>query len=88
MKNATTLLGVKKFTSKDGRNFCVLETSAPFSEHEIQNGCAGSRVEEVFLPEILHGKVDSLTVGGQIAFDYSVVGGRAYVDDVYDVKAK
>lgn len=88
MKNATILLGVKKFTSKDGRNFCILETSVPFSDREIQNGCRGSRVEEVFLPDRLHGKADSLTVGGQIAFDYSVTGGRAYVDDVYDVKAK
>ena len=88
MKNATILLGVKKFTSKDGRNFCILETSVPFSDREVQNGCRGSRVEEVFLPDELHAKSDALTVGGQIAFDYQVVSGRAYVDDVYDVKAK
>lgn len=88
MKNATICLGVKKFTSKDGRNFCVLETSAPFSDREIQNGCKGSRVEEIFLPDHLHGKADGLTIGGQIAFDYTVVSGRAYVDDVYDVKTK
>jgi hypothetical protein len=88
MKNATICLGVKKFTSKDGRNFCILETSAPFSDREIANGCKGSRVEEIFLPEHLHNKADTLTVGGQIAFDYTVVSGRAYVDDVYDVKAK
>lgn len=88
MKNATICLGVKKFTSKDGRNFCVLETSVPFSDREIQNGCKGSRVEEIFLPDHLHGKVDGLTIGGQIAFDYTVVSGRAYVDDVYDVKTK
>lgn len=88
MKNATTLLGIKKFASKDGRNFCVLETSAPFSDREVQNGSKGSRVEEVFLPEHLHDKADSLTVGGQISFDYQVMGGRAYVDDVYDVKSR
>lgn len=88
MKNATICLGVKKFTSKDGRNFCVLETSAPFSDREIQNGCKGSRVEEIFLPDHLHGKADGLTIGGQIAFDYTVVSGRAYVDDVYNVKEK
>lgn len=88
MKNATTLLGVKKFTSKDGRNFCILETSAPFSDREAQYGSRGSRVQEVFLPDHLHGKADSLTVGGQIAFDYSVTGGRAYVDDVFNVKEK
>lgn len=88
MKNATICLGVKKFTSKDGRNFCILETSAPFSDREVQNGCKGSRVEEIFLPEHLFNKADTLTIGGQIAFDYTVVSGRAYVDDVYDVKTK
>ena len=86
MKNEIILLGIKRFTSKEGKAFAVLEVSTPFSDREQKLGCVGSRVEEIFLPDSLHGKSESLAVGSPLGIDYEVINGRAYVDDVYTLK--
>lgn len=44
MKNEKILLGIKKFTSKAGKDFAVLQIAEPFTEREAISGCVGSRV--------------------------------------------
>lgn len=82
-KKDTILLGYKRFTSKKGENYATLELSIPFTEREVTSGCVGVRVESKFVPSHLLDKVDSLTIGKPIGFDYNVVGDRAYISDFY-----
>ena len=44
------LVGYKRFTSKKGERYCVAQVVGDFSQRDIDNGCCGSKVEEVFLP--------------------------------------
>lgn len=80
------LLGVKKFTSKKGENYCTLELEIPFNQREITNGCKGSRVESVFVPTELMDKVDTLVVGKPINIQYDVIGSKAYIIDFVSEK--
>ena len=79
MKNGTILIGVKRFLSKEGKEYCVLQLSKPFSENQTKSGCFGSQVEEKFIPETLFEKASSLVPGKQIYIAYDVVGNRAYI---------
>ena len=79
--NVKTLVGVRRFVSKKGQKFAVLQLNSPFSQRELTNGCAGTRVQEQFVPENLYDKVDTLVLGKPISFTYDVDGGRAYVVD-------
>lgn len=78
----TKLVGFKRFKGKkDGREYCVAEVVSDFSARELENGCAGCKAEEIFLPAE---KVDYLNqshIGKEIKFDYELSGGRAYLVD-------
>lgn len=82
-KQKHTLLGVKHFTSKKGKEYAVLQITAPFTQYETNAGSVGVKVEEKFVPDNLLDKASSLTVNKPIAFDYDVSGGRAYVLDFH-----
>ena len=73
------LIGYRKFTSKKNVEYCVASVEMACSQRDVANGYVGSKVDEVFLPE-----VDLLTpndIGKEVEIVYSISGGRAYVDD-------
>lgn len=80
-KNDVILVGVKRFVSKAGKEYAVLQTTAPFNLREQIAGSVGCKVEETFVPETLLNKVDSLKINAPIKFDYEVVGRNAYIVD-------
>lgn len=79
--NVKTLVGIRRFVSKKGQNYAVLQLNSPFSQRELSNGCSGIKSEEQFVPENLLDKVDTLVLNKPISFTYDVDGGRAYVVD-------
>lgn len=76
------LVGYKRFQGKkDNKTYCVAEVVSNFSNRELDNGCVGQKVEEIFLPPE---KVDFLNpshLGKEIKFEYELSGGRAYLVD-------
>lgn len=86
MKNEKILLGIKKFTSKAGKDFAVLQIAEPFVQREVDSGCVGSRVSEIFCPDDLRSQVDTLVIGKPIDLVYDVVGGRAYLVGFSSIK--
>lgn len=82
----TTLVGIKKFLSKEGKPYATLQLMTPFRDEEIANGCTGSKVEEVFVAENLLASLNTLEVGKPVHLDYDVFGGRAYLVGFATVK--
>lgn len=81
-----TLVGVKRFVSKKGKDYAILQLTAPFTSNEISNGSFGAKIEEQFVPDDLLDKVSDLVVGKPVGFSYDVVGNRAYVIDFWSEK--
>lgn len=69
------LLGYKKFESKkDGKQYCIANVCYEYTDKEVDNGCIGSRCEEVFLPDEF---VDLLTpsdIMKSVELSYEKVG--------------
>lgn len=86
MKENTILLGVKKFTSKEGKDYAILNVSMPFTQSETNSGSIGMNTDQKFVPSELLPKVNDLEVNKPIHFDYNVIGKNAYVADFYTVK--
>lgn len=73
------LKGVKRFKSKSGKDFSVLQLVVPFTDSMIAGGSVGMAVEEVFVPDSLIPAIDTLAIDKPINLQYDVVGGRAYL---------
>lgn len=74
------LLGIKRFKSKKGVDFVVLQISKPFNVYEVNNGSEGRAVEEVWINEPdLQAKVSDLKLDKPISIDYDVNNGRPIV---------
>jgi hypothetical protein len=77
------LVGFKKFTGKkDGTKYCVLQVVGEFNAREKNNGCAGQKVEEVFMPADKVDSVNESLIGREVKLDYELSGNRAYLVDV------
>ena len=76
------VLGYRKFNSKTGKPFCILQTSKPFTDREMEYGACGQKIEEVWLPESCHDAVNPQIIGKNAEISYTVQNGRAYIEDV------
>lgn len=77
--NEVKILGYRKFNSKDGKPFCILQVHSPFSDREIQYGACGNKVEELWLPPELHTLINPQCIGKAAQLSYTVNGRNAYV---------
>ena len=77
--NGTTLVGIKRFISKENKAYATLEVTSPFRAEDVANGCVGYRCEEIFVNEALQPQLASLEVGKPINLDYDIVAGRAHL---------
>lgn len=78
------LLNVHNFHSeKKNKDYSVIQVLRPLSSREIQNGFLGEQtVEEIFLPDNLVGRFGAKDIGKEIVRQYSVLGGKAILDDI------
>lgn len=79
-----TLLNVHNFHSeKKNRDYSVIQVLRELTIREIENGYLGTQtVEEIFLPDNLVGKFGQKDIGKEIVRQYSVIGGKAILDDI------
>lgn len=76
------ILGYRQFNSKTGKPYCILQTTYPFTDRELEHGACGNKIEEVWLPENLHSLVNPQIVGKMAHFTYTIQGNKAYIQDV------
>lgn len=77
------LLGYHKFTSKAGKPCCVATVSFELNEREKTDGYVGVRVDNnMFMPTHQVDLLRPADVGHELLLDYSVSGGRAYLENV------
>lgn len=76
------LIGYKRFISKSGIELCIAQLIKEYSQRDIDNGCCGHCVEEVFLP---NSQVDYLIpedIGKEVELNYTINGNRAFLDEI------
>lgn len=73
------ILGVRKFSGKDGKNYEIVAVRKSFSEKDQSKGCFGETVEDVFIPENKRDFLKPEHVGKEIVFDYEINGRYANV---------
>lgn len=76
------LVGYKKFKSKSGRECCVASVVTPYNQRSLDNGCVGSKVEDVFLPDNCMNLLQPSDIGCDLNMIYECSNGRAYLIDV------
>lgn len=76
------ILGFRKFTSKEGKNCCIVTVLAPYTDREVTHGARGTKAEEVWIPEDYQSAIQDNAVGKMLVVGYSIVGGRAYINSV------
>lgn len=77
-----TLVGFKKFTSKKGQPLCIAIISYPFTAKEVENGCVGLNVDQIFLPQEQYNYLLPGDIGKPVTTQYDIVGGRAYLREL------
>lgn len=79
----TKLLGYSKGVSKkSGNPYCMMHVVSDFSQNEKDNGAQGAKVETLFLPSDCVDTLRPTDIGKEIILDYSISGGRAFLNNV------
>lgn len=76
------LLGYKKGMSKKNTPYCMMHIVSELTPTEKAGGAVGQKVEQVFLPESLVDMLKPSDIGHDVILDYTVSGGRAFLDNV------
>lgn len=77
-----TLVGFKKFVSKKGQSMCVANIVRPYNPAENSRGSVGSEVQEVFMPQDQLDYLINADIGKEVELNYSIVGGRAFLENL------
>ena len=68
-----TLVGKKKFLSKDKTRTCYMVSAIrPYCEEEVEAGNVGYAVTENFVPESLWNKIGSNDVNREFVYEYGI----------------
>lgn len=76
------LVGFKKFSSKEGKLFCVANCVSDYTSKEKERGNYGAKVETIFLPEACVDLLTPADIGKDLILEYTINEGKAYLDDV------
>ena len=79
------LLGYKKgISTKNGNNnpYCIMHISSDFNPREKSDGAVGQKCENIFLPSELVDLLKPSDIGHDVVLDYTVSGGRAFLNNV------
>lgn len=79
-----TILNVHNFHSKaKNKDYSILLVQRPLTNQEKNQGYIGElTTEEVFLPDSLVGSFGIADIGIEIERQYSVIGGKAYLENI------
>ena len=76
---AKTIIGYRKWKSEKG-SFCIVNTSAPFTDREKNFGAVGHSVKEEWIPFDFQDLIQPACIGKQIVLTYEPgAGNRAYI---------
>ena len=64
--NYDKVVGIKKFTSKQGNPCCMIVLLRPCTENQNKYGTYGFYCKEEFVPENLHDKVTTNLIGCEV----------------------
>lgn len=81
------IVGYREFDSKRGNTCRLLTVISPYNDRDKEKGAVGNRTEEIFLPDACKLKITEASIGQDVVVEYSVSGGRAYVENVVLKKA-
>lgn len=81
------IVGYREFDSKKGNTCRLLTLMTPYSDREKEKGAVGNRTDDIFLPDACKLKITEASIGQDAVVEYSVSGGRAYVENVVLKKA-
>lgn len=78
------IVGIKKFTSKDGKKCCMVFVEDDFSMFDKGNAeiCAGKKVDVVWVPDTIAHKVSDKDVGKNLVVNSTISRGKAYINDI------
>lgn len=78
------IVGIKKFTSKDGKKCCIVFVEDDFSMFDKGNAeiCAGKKVDVVWVPDTIAHKVSDKDVGKNLVVNSTISRGKAYINDI------
>lgn len=78
------ILGIKKFTSKDGKKCCMVFVEDDFSMFDKGNAeiCAGKKTDVVWVPEAISHKLSDKDVGKNLVVTSTISRGKAYINDI------
>lgn len=79
-----SLLNVHNFHSeKKNKDYSIIQVLRDLTVREIESGFIGNQtVEEIFLPDNLVGHFGQKDIGKEIERKYSIIGGKAILDDI------
>lgn len=78
------ILGIKKFTSKDGKKCCMVFVEDDFSMFDKCNAeiCVGKKTDVVWVPEAIAHKISDKDVGKNLVVTSTISRGKAYINDI------
>lgn len=78
------ILGIKKFTSKDGKKCCMVFVEDDFSMFDKGNAeiCVGKKTDVVWVPEAIAHKLNDKDVGKNLVVTSTISRGKAYINDI------
>ena len=78
------IIGVKKFTSKEGKAYCIVSVVREYSEQEkaFSSVCEGMTVDNVWLPANCVDKVTVKDIGKKLVLEGTYVNRKMYISDV------
>ena len=76
------VVGYREFQSKKGNKCRMLTVMSPYTDREKEKGSVGNRTEDIFLPDDCDLTITEADIGKEVVVDYSIVGGRAFVNGV------
>lgn len=76
------IIGYSRFKSKSGNEVMFVDVAKVPSNHDVQWGRVGMKVEQVWIPSSCFDKFSNAVVGKVLKASYEISNGRANVIDV------
>lgn len=81
MAKKQRLIGFRRFTSKKNTPVCIATVATECDQTDNERGRFGCMSEEIFMPSELYSYLQADDIGCEVTAEYSVVNGRAYLND-------
>ena len=82
------LIGYVDGEAKSGNKYTMAYVVSDLSNNDIARGTVGQKAETVFLPVVQVGTLTPDDIGKEVQLDYTVSGGRAYLESFNVIRKK